>query len=54
MKIKISKKEAKESILWLRLTRPENKLNDEKNFLTNEATELMKIFGAILQKSKDK
>ena len=53
MKIKISKKESKESILWLRLSRPDADRAEEKNYLINEATELMKIFGAILQKSKD-
>ncbi len=45
MRIKICRKEAKESILWL-------KLLAEPGTLTNEATELMKIFGAILEKSK--
>ena len=45
MRVKISKKETKESILWLRLLRA----NDS---LLQEATELMKIFGAIIEKSK--
>lgn len=45
MRIKICRKEAKESILWL-------KLMDESTKLIQEATELMKIFGAILEKSK--
>lgn len=44
-RIKICRKETKESILWLRLLQ-----NDSG--LINEATELMKIFGAILEKSK--
>lgn len=54
MKIKISKKEAKESILWLRLPKPEVKFEEEKKYLIQEATELMKILGAILQKSINK
>lgn len=45
MRIKICRKEAKESILWLRLLA-------SSDHLTKEATELMKIFGAILEKSK--
>lgn len=50
MRIKISKKEAKETIYWLELTDPlELEL---KNRLITEATELMKIFGSILEKSK--
>ena len=45
MRVKICRKEAKESILWLRLlTSPIE--------LQQEATELMKIFGAIVEKSK--
>lgn len=44
MRIKICRKEAKESILWLRLlVAPDD--------LVSEATQLMKIFGAILEKS---
>lgn len=54
MRIKISRKEAKESILWLRLSRPESNMEHEKQYLIQEATELMKIFGAILQKSINK
>ncbi len=45
MRIKICRKEAKETILWLRL------LEAPQSFV-QEATELMKIFGAILEKSK--
>ena len=54
MRIKIAKKEAKESILWLRLSRPDESKESEKSYLIQEATELMKILGAILQKSIDK
>jgi four helix bundle protein len=55
MRIKICKKEAKESRYWLRLSSPasDNKNdNSEKESLINEATELMKIFGAILRNSE--
>lgn len=52
MRIKICKKEAKESRYWLRLSEPVNEMQFEKEFLINEATELMKIFGAILEKCK--
>jgi four helix bundle protein len=54
MRIKISRKEAKESRYWLRLidineNKDQEKLRDD---LIKEATELMMIFGVILQKSK--
>jgi 23S rRNA-intervening sequence protein len=54
MRIKICRKEAKESRYWLRLidTRDQKDLETERESLVNEATELMNIFGAILQKSK--
>ncbi len=51
-RIKISKKEAKESILWLRhiLTYDNEQLENERLALQKEADELMKIFAAILRK----
>jgi len=52
MRIKISKKETKETRYWLNLTKSVEKDIKEKNRLIQEATELMKIFGAILEKSK--
>jgi four helix bundle protein len=54
MRIKICRKEAKESRYWLRLvdTNNEEELEKERKYLINESTELMNIFGAILQKSK--
>jgi four helix bundle protein len=54
MRIKISKKEAKESIYWLNLLDIGYKstLEKERSTLIDEATELMKILGAILEKSK--
>ena len=54
MRIKISRKESKESRFWLKLDDTENdaELEKERMELITEATELMKIFGSILQKSK--
>jgi four helix bundle protein len=54
MRIKIYRKEAKESRYWLKLVDTSNKAEIEKERITliNEATELMKIFGSILQKSQ--
>ena len=55
-RIKICRKEVKESRLFLRLLDLSNKINYEnmRDKLVNEATELMKIFGAILVKSENK
>ena len=54
MRIKICRKESKESRYWLRLvdTEGEPELEKERDYLINESTELMNIFGSILQKSK--
>jgi four helix bundle protein len=54
MRIKICRKEAKESRYWLRLIEIKEELEPEEDrrSLVEEATELMNIFGAILQKSK--
>jgi four helix bundle protein len=53
MRIKISRKEAKESRYWLRLLFiPDDDLDIVRQKLTTEATELMNIFGAILRKSE--
>lgn len=53
-RIKICRKEAKESRYWLRLVFFDNndELEREREQLVREATELMNIFGAIIQKSK--
>ncbi|MGD8227807.1 MAG: four helix bundle protein [Desulfobacteraceae bacterium] len=53
MRIKICRKESKESRYWLRLvdTNDDQELEEDRNSLINESTELMNIFGAILQKS---
>ena len=52
MRIKICRKEAKESGLWLRLIDVGDLDNGIQQALIQEATELMKIFGAILERSK--
>lgn len=52
MRAKISKKEAKESIFWLKLSEPKKEFDFEKNSLIKEATEVMKILGSIIEKSK--
>ena len=54
MRIKISRKEAKESVYWLRLINETNNLGNSKDalMLIQEATELKKILSSILEKSK--
>ena len=54
MRMKISRKEAKESAYWLRLIHEKNNLrnaNDAQK-LIQEANELKKTFSSILEKSK--
>ncbi|MDO8269411.1 MAG: four helix bundle protein [Candidatus Levybacteria bacterium] len=53
MRIKICRKETKESIYWLKLLTSNNKDTEGMRInLINEATQLMKIFGSIITKSK--
>ena len=52
MRIKISRKEAKESGYWLELIESREEQITEKQNLIREATELTKIFGSIVEKSK--
>lgn len=54
MRIRISRKEAKESAYWLRLINETNELKnaDEALRLIQEANELKKILSSILAKSK--
>ena len=52
VRIKICRKEARESEYWLTLASPTESHLNEKATLIQEATELRKIFGAILEKSK--
>ena len=53
VRIKICRKEAKESRLWLRLLETNSRaMEDGRAALVQEATELMSIFGAIVRKSE--
>jgi four helix bundle protein len=54
LRVKICRKEAKETRYWLRLIDTNNDIEseDEQEFLEKEATELMNIFGSILRKSE--
>lgn len=54
MRIKICRKEAKESRYWARLMdiRDDKELEMDRGDIVKESTELMNIFGAILKKSK--
>lgn len=53
-RIKICRKEAKESRYWLELLDAGDvpEVSAERSQLSQEATELMNIFGAILRKSE--
>jgi four helix bundle protein len=53
MKVNICRREAKESGYWLRLLDTGEKLEVQRDNLIGEATELMKIFGAIIRKSEE-
>ena len=53
MKIKTCRREAKESGYWLRLVDCDGELDSARAKLVSEATELMKIFGAIVRKSEE-
>jgi four helix bundle protein len=54
MRVKISRKEVKESAYWLRLIHETNEFDadDEIVSLMNEAGELLKILSAIINKHK--
>jgi len=53
-RIKISRKESKESRLWLRLCQVgnEEKISKLQNDLIDESSQLIKIFSSIIEKSK--
>ena len=51
MRIKICRKEAKESRYWLKLINCEEG-DAKRQKLVQESTELMKIFGSILEKTR--
>ena len=50
MRMRISRKEAKESNYWIRLSELKAEQMGERDFLIQESKELMNIFGAILKK----
>ena len=53
MRIKICRKESKETRYWLKLLDIKSQNTEKKRqILIQEATELMKIFGSIIEKSK--
>jgi len=52
MRVKICRKETKESSLWLRLSEPKTEEDNEKLRLIQESSELRKIFSSILENSK--
>jgi len=54
LRVKISRKEAKESKFWLRLIDPGEKpgMIPEQQILIQEGEELTKIYGSIVEKSK--
>jgi len=54
VRVKISRKEVKESAYWLRLIDETNQLENQSEIkaLISEAIELKKIFSAIIEKSK--
>lgn len=52
MRIKICRKEAKESRYWIALSEPFTSNIQQQKILYQEATELMKIFGSIITKTE--
>ena len=54
MRIKICRKEAKESRYWLNLVHCSEEYEIDRTELITESTELMKIFGAIVTKTSTK
>lgn len=52
MRVKICRKEIKEARYWLRLTEPQESIILFKDELLKEVTEIMKIFGSIVEKSR--
>jgi len=53
MRIKICRKESKEAAYWLKLIEAKDRDGEKgRGLLIAEATELMKIFGSIVEKAK--
>lgn len=51
LRIKICRKEAKETVYWLSLTESDKPQEPTKSMLVDECAQFVKIFGAILEKS---
>ena len=51
-RLKIARKEAKETIYWLRIIKETNNHNSNVDTLIQEATELLKILSAIITKTQ--
>ena len=55
MRIKICRKETKESLYWLKLLdAKDNEIDKRRQTLAKESTELLKIFASIVEKLKEK
>ena len=54
MRVKISRKEAKESCYWIKLLTVPDSLSASQADLLQEGTEVMKIFSSIIEKSAPK
>ena len=54
MRIKICRKEAKESCYWLRLLSCGTDQEGEREGLLKESTEIMRIFGSIVEKTNSR
>ena len=52
MRVKICRKEAKETCYWLKLVKVKRDSEEKKQALIQESNELMKIFGSIVEKTK--
>lgn len=53
MRIRVCRKEAKETVYWLKLLEINGSgMESKRQVLVQEATELMKIFGSIVEKTK--
>ena len=53
MRVRVCRKEAKETVYWLKLLEINGSdMESKRQVLVQEATELMKIFGSIVEKTK--
>jgi four helix bundle protein len=52
MRVRICRKEAKETAYWLRLLEIPEEVRTRQQSLVDEATQVTKIFGAIVEKTK--